>query len=151
MTITQKDSTNNWTTEQSAVWKTVELYTEQILKGKLKEFLDSFHTKYSGMNYFENGEINKSDIEIELEKLPNFKIIAYQLFPISIQIINDLAIVHYNYSAKYRNEDGKEKTKNGRFTDILIKEEESWLIVGDHVESNYNFKKNTNKNYKRLK
>jgi ketosteroid isomerase-like protein len=44
-----------------------------------------------------------------------------------------VAIVHYYYSAAYKNTDGKEKVKKGRNTDILLKQKDKWVLIGDHV------------------
>ena len=50
-----------------------------------------------------------------------------------IKIIKDIAIVHYSYSVIYKNEDGSEKEKSGLNTDILLKQDEKWMIIADHV------------------
>jgi hypothetical protein len=97
------------------------------------DFLKYFHKDYSGWNYFSEMSVKKSDVKKELNNLPKIEILSYNIEPVSIQIKNDIAIVHYTYSAKYRDAIGDIKSKNGNYTDILMKEDENWLIIGDHI------------------
>lgn len=126
----------NWTAVEKEIWKQVEKYTKLIINGKTEKFLEYFHKDYLGWNYFENHPINKVDIKKELSNLPSTKIISYKLEPVSIQVKNNIAIVHYNYSAEYINSEGTEKSKLCRYTDILLKDENRWVLIGDHIDKN---------------
>jgi len=137
--MTPPSARKEWTKTQKDVWKTVENYTAKIMKGEVEGFLKFFHKDYSGWNYLEYDQVKKSDIKKELQNLPKVEVIDYNIDPVSIQIVNDIAIVHYYYSAKYKNPNGEQKSKTGHYTDILMKEEESWLLVGDHVENDSPF------------
>jgi len=137
-------SKQKWTETQKKVWKNVEAYTDFIMKGDVQCFLNYFHKDYSSWNYYELMPVNKTDIKNELCHLPKRKISSYNITPIAISIFNDVAIVHYYYSVAYKNTDGKEKAKNGRNTDILLKQKDKWVLIGDHVgrmgiENNKNF------------
>lgn len=132
-----------WTDQKRIVWQTVENYTEQILKGETNSFLKCFHKNYLGWNNFHNNTIKKSDIKKELKNLPKFEIISYSVNPGSIQILNDIAIVHYSYSVKYKDSLKQIKTKTSNHTDILLKDNDSWLIIGDHIGSEDNSNKIT--------
>ena len=98
--------------------------------------MECFHKDYLGWNYFENHPISKDDIKNELSNLPSTKIISYNIDPVSIQVKNEVAIVHYNYSAVYINSEGTEKSKSSRYTDILMKDENKWVLIGDHIDKN---------------
>lgn len=43
-----------------------------------------------------------------------------------------LAYVHYYYSYLYKDAEGKEKSSFGRWTDILMKQGDKWVMIGDH-------------------
>jgi hypothetical protein len=122
-----------WTKTQKEVWKNVETYTDLIMKGDVEGFLDYFHKDYSGWNYCEFLPGNKTGIKNELWHLPKRKSVSYNIMPVAINIFDDVAIVHYYYSADYKNTDGKEKAKKGRNTDILLKQKDKWVLIGDHV------------------
>jgi ketosteroid isomerase-like protein len=126
-------SKREWTEIQREIWKNVETYTNLIMKGDVEGFLDYFHKDYSGWNYCELMPVNKTDVKNELWRLPKRKIVSYNITPVAINIFNDAAIVHYYYSAAYKNTDGKEKAKKGRNTDILLKQKDKWILIGDHV------------------
>jgi ketosteroid isomerase-like protein len=122
-----------WTKTQKEVWKNVETYTSLIMKGDVEGFLDYFHKDYSGWNYYELKPVNKINIKNELWNLPKREIDSYNITPVAINIFNDAAIVHYYYSATFKNTEGREKTKKGRNTDILLKQKDKWVLIGDHV------------------
>jgi len=118
---------------QKEVWKNVETYTKYIMNGNVEGFLDYFHKDYSGWNYYELLPVNKKDLKNELWRLPKRKSVSYKITPVAISIFNNVAIVHYYYSAAYKNTDGQEKAKKGRNTDILLKQKDKWVLIGDHV------------------
>lgn len=126
---------DNLSTEQNEVWENVKKYTSLIMQNDVKKFLKYFHKDYTGWNYKAFLPVKKTDIKNELLHLPKRKIIEYEIFPLSIQVVNKTAIVHYIYSAKYSDTNGKEKEKNGRNTDILIKQQNKWMIVADHIDA----------------
>jgi len=40
--------------------------------------------------------------------------------------------VHYYYTYLYKDVEGKQKTSQGRWTDILMKQGNKWVMIGDH-------------------
>jgi hypothetical protein len=52
--------------------------------------------------------------------------------PVANRIFGDVAIVHYYYSMIYKDAEGKDKTDKGRWTDILLKQGNRWVMIGDH-------------------
>ena len=133
--MAQLISKREWTNKQKEVWRNVETYTKLIMKSDVDEFLDYFHKDYSSWNYYELMPVNKTAIKNELLHLPKREIDSYNITPIAIKIFNNVAIVHYYYSAVYKNTNGKDKTKQGRNTDILLKQKDKWILIGDNVQS----------------
>ena len=132
----KKQTKTKWTQVEKEIWEQVEFYTKLIIDGEVNQFLECFHKDYLGWNYFENHPISKDDIKNELSNLPSTKIISYNIDPVSIQVKNDVAIVHYKYSATFINSEGIEKSKSNRYTDILMKDEHKWVLIGDHIDKN---------------
>ncbi len=126
-------SKKEWNPAQKEVWGNVETYTNLILKGDVKGFTDFFHKDYAGWNNCDLMPVNRTDIKKELQILPNRKIASYNITPVAINIFNDVAIVHYYYSTAYKNKDGLERSKKGRNTDILLRQKDKWVLIGDHV------------------
>ena len=52
--------------------------------------------------------------------------------PVGIAIHGDVAFVHYYYTVLQKNAKGEEKTIQGRWTDILTKQGDKWVLIGDH-------------------
>ncbi len=44
----------------------------------------------------------------------------------------DFAYVHYYYTQVSEDKEGKSNTEKGRWTDILMKKNGTWMLVGDH-------------------
>jgi len=55
----------------------------------------------------------------------------YEIKPLTIKIYNDIAFVHYYYSMVKEGSDGKKKSESGRWTDILMKQGNKWVLIGD--------------------
>ncbi len=45
--------------------------------------------------------------------------------------MGNVAIVHYYYSTLIKNVEGKERNRSGRWTDILMKQGDKWVLIGD--------------------
>ena len=52
--------------------------------------------------------------------------------PSKIWVNGNFAYVHYYYTQVTENADGKPNTEKGRWTDILMKKGDKWMLVGDH-------------------
>lgn len=59
------------------------------------------------------------------------KMIAHELYPLSIIVHDDVAIAHYLYTSgsKDNNKEGKIETINGRYTDILVRTGDGWKFI----------------------
>jgi ketosteroid isomerase-like protein len=122
-----------WSPAQKEVWKNVNDYWAVMAKGDLNGFLEYFHSDYVG---WENGDVLPSTKE-ESRKWINYayqgvKIPIYEIKPLAIKIYGDVAFVHYYYTTVKETQDGKKSTENGRWTDILLKQGNKWVLIGDH-------------------
>ncbi len=60
------------------------------------------------------------------------KMIAHELYPLSIVIHDDVAVAHYLYSSVFESKDGGVENSNGRYTDILVRTEDGWMFLAWH-------------------
>ena len=119
--------------KQREVWENVETYTELIMKSDVKGFLKYFHNDYSGWNYNDLLPVNINNVKNELSHFPKREILSYNITPVAINVFNNVAIIHYYYSVAFKNSDDNDKTKSGRNTDVLLKQKNKWVLIGDHV------------------
>ena len=99
--------------------------------------------RYYHLEYFDNTENrlkristkckNKKDASDYLTEFKlNIKRAMSTLTPEAIWVKGDFAVVHYYYSDVTKDKDGKTSTDSGRWTDILIKKGDKWVMIGDH-------------------
>ena len=56
-------------------------------------------------------------------------VLEQELFPISITITGNIAVVNYRYVIARENYEKKRETATGRYMDVLIKEGGRWLFI----------------------
>lgn len=60
------------------------------------------------------------------------KMVAHELYPLSIVVNGDVAVAHYLYSSAYEPKDGEIEMNNGRFTDVLVRTADGWKFLAWH-------------------
>jgi ketosteroid isomerase-like protein len=122
-----------WSEEQKEVWKTVETYADLAAKGDVEGFLDHFHDDFSGWINSMALPTNKSTRRKFIShNWKTTKTLVQDLQPVGINIFDNVAIVQYYYSEVLKDAEGKEINESGRWTDILMKQGDKWIIIGDH-------------------
>jgi len=58
--------------------------------------------------------------------------LAHELYPLSIVVHGDTAVVHYLYSMVVQNKDKKSVASSGRYTDILVRDDTDWKFLSWH-------------------
>jgi ketosteroid isomerase-like protein len=122
-----------WSAAQKEVWKNVNDYWALMAKGDINGFYEYFHTDYIG---WDNGDALPSTKE-ESKKMFTFfmtgvKVPVYQIKPVAIKVYGDFAFADYVYTMVMETPDGKKKTEKGTWTDILTKQGNKWVMIGDH-------------------
>jgi ketosteroid isomerase-like protein len=125
-------SAQEWSAKQKEVWKNVQQYWDLDAKQDLVGFMSYFHEDYLGWSKRSAFPGNKAMVRKWVgESYKNSKTIIIDLSPLAINIFNDVAIVHYYYSQLTENKEGKRKPEQGRWTDILMKQGDKWVLIGD--------------------
>ncbi len=122
-----------WSAMQKEVWKNVETYWGLEVKGDLEGLLSYFHEDYSG--WFNRSALpgNKAATrDFFTHALETEKILLQDIQPVAIKIHGNIAIVHYYFSRLVKDVEGKERNRNGRWTDILLKQGDKWVLIADH-------------------
>ncbi len=123
----------DWSAAQKDVWKNVEAYWDLAAKRDLNGFLSYFHDEYSGWSLRSplpgNKELMKPWITHEFATT---KEVLHSLQPVAIKIHGDIAIVHYYYSMLETDAKNEEKATQGRWTDVLKKQGDKWVLIADH-------------------
>jgi hypothetical protein len=121
-----------WTAEQKEVWKSVETYNQLADKGDVEGFIAYFHEDFSGWalgsvlpgNYAQRTEAMR-------HFMPKSQVLFSQIKPVGIAVLGNFAIVHYYYGGLIKEGEEEEFTRQ-RWTDILMKQGDKWVLIGDH-------------------
>ncbi|MDZ7625864.1 MAG: nuclear transport factor 2 family protein [Ignavibacteriaceae bacterium] len=126
-------SAQQWSDEQKAVWAGVEAYWAASASGNPMSFLDYFDESYLGWSYDNETPSGKSDAVKSLGYwFTRQNAVYYSSDPTKIWVNGNFAYVHYYYTQVSESNDGKPTTERGRWTDILMKKGDKWMLVGDH-------------------
>jgi ketosteroid isomerase-like protein len=123
----------DWSAAQKEVWKNVNDYWALLAKGDVNGFVEYLHADYMGWDNDSplpsTKEENKKWLTFAFQGV---KCPVYQINPLSIKIYGDVAFVHYYYAMVKEGPDGKKSSEGGRWTDILTKQGNKWVLIGDH-------------------
>jgi ketosteroid isomerase-like protein len=121
-----------WSAEQKEVWKSVEAYND-LSAARDEGFLNYFDDSYRGWEYDTDAPESKESVKKFItNRDPNTKNLFYTLVPATIWVNGNFAYVHYYYTSVSQDKDGKRQLEKGRWTDILMKKDGKWIMVGDH-------------------
>ncbi|MBA4385295.1 MAG: hypothetical protein C0410_11210 [Anaerolinea sp.] len=122
-----------WSAAQKDVWKNVEAYWALFAQGDLEGFMAYLHPDYRGWDYPSAIPETKATAKKFLDySMKTTKTLVYDITPVAIQIYGNVAFVHYYYTTIEKELESKAKTSSGRWTDILIKQGDKWVMIGDH-------------------
>jgi len=121
-----------WSPEQKDVWAGVQKYWE-INNSDPLAYFKYFDDSYLGWSYANEAPGTREDA-LKSSKYSSTKVKQQFniLTPARIWVNGDFAYVHYYYTQVSESNDGKSNTEKGRWTDILMKKNGTWMIVGDH-------------------
>ena len=121
-----------WTSEQKEVWEGVQKYWE-INNSDPVAFLKYFDDSYLGWSYDNEAPGTKDDaVKSFTYWSSKTKYKFNTLTPARIWVNGNFAFVHYYYTQVTEKNDGTPQQEKGRWTDILMKKNGTWMIVGDH-------------------
>lgn len=60
------------------------------------------------------------------------EVIEFELYPLSILIHDNMAVAHYLYTTAVQSQDDTVAVRNGRFTDVLVRVDDTWKFISWH-------------------
>lgn len=122
-----------WNAAQKEVWKNVQAYWALDAAGNLDGFMSYFHDNYIGWEINQPMPGSKATARKFIEHdHKTEKTVLYDIAPTSINVIGNVAIANYYYTKIVKDAEGKEKTRTGRWADVLMKQGDKWMLIGDH-------------------
>jgi len=123
---------NEQADDQADVWSKVEQQWAAEEKGD-KKWLDELLTEdFSGWSKGSPAPRGKASTKMWNRFSEQVsEMVAHELYPLSIVVHDDVAIAHYMYTSasKENSKEGKIETKNGRYTDILVRTDDGWKFI----------------------
>jgi ketosteroid isomerase-like protein len=58
--------------------------------------------------------------------------LTHELYPLSIVVHGDMAVVHYLYTNAVQTKDKKANVSSGRYTDVLVRDDGAWKFISWH-------------------
>ena len=122
-----------WSPEQLEVWKAVQTYTDLANNGDVEGFLSYFDNSFLGWPYGSDAVHNKAERAAWIKYyLPLSTNLVSTITPEAIWVKDNFAFVHYYYADVSKDSEGKVSAESGRWTDILMKKDGKWIMIGDH-------------------
>jgi ketosteroid isomerase-like protein len=123
----------DWSDAQMEVLKQVKESYDLWAKKDIEGFLSYIHDDYCGWHY-DNPVTQKKSSFVNMVNyyFPKSELVFYEFTPLEVQILDNVAIVHYYFYFLAKDDEGNEMTSQSRYTDILLKEDGKWLLISDH-------------------
>ena len=121
-----------WTTEQKEVWKVIENTWESLKKGDVKGQLANYHedaVQWGRSSRYPIADLKVLEIRMNWWK-ENGKDLTFKNEPHTILIKDNVAFVLYSFKYNVR-----EISARGRISDTLIKQDNTWKILGVTIVS----------------
>lgn len=119
--------------DQADVWAVIERQWNDDEDKDNRWIDDLLADDFAGWNTGSPAPRNKSSTKMWDRVLDNVdEMRAHELYPLSIIVHDDVAIVHYLYSAAVENADDEIEMERGRFTDVLIRTDDGWKFIAWH-------------------
>ena len=122
-----------WSAEQKEIWKYVETAWVDAQEEDMEGLLSYFHEDFRG---WANGDAMPRDKASSkmwntLALETNDRLVS-EIWPVGIQVFDNIAIVQYYFKYANKNSEGKLENVRGRWTDILMKQGDRWVVIADH-------------------
>jgi hypothetical protein len=123
-------SAQTWSPEQQEIWR-FEEQQWKMAKDKDLSWIDKM--VHPNLNYWDVDQVaprNKASLtRWNRYSNANSTVLEQELFPVSATITGNIAVVQYRYTIARENYKKERETVSGRYTDILVKENNRWLFI----------------------
>jgi hypothetical protein len=119
-----------WSKEQQEIWK-LEEQQWKLSAAKDSSWIETM--VHPNLNYWNNNwpaPQNKASLLLwDRYNNSSSTVLQQELFPISITITGNFAVVQYRYAIARENYKKDQEMVTGRYTDVLVKEGGRWLFI----------------------
>lgn len=124
-----------WSPAQKEIISFIETNWKNLAEKKTDKFMESIHPQFQGIVDWRELPIDREILKNGIDRIALTKeVISYKIEPYDINIQNDVVIVQYRCDMTELDENKNKVSMVFRYTDILIKVDGKWLIVGVHKE-----------------
>jgi len=119
--------------DDSAVWSVIEKAWQAERRGDTKWIDESLSPDFVGWRKTSPAPRDKGSTRLWQEfSSKQTKMLEHELYPLSIIVHGDVAVAHYLYSVASRTKGENVKTTQGRFTDVLVRNDGEWQFIAWH-------------------
>jgi ketosteroid isomerase-like protein len=119
--------------DQASVWAVVEKQWNDVADGDKKWMDELLADEFMGWPKNSPAPRNKASTKMwNRFNETQGKLVAHELYPLSIVVHRDVAVAHYLYSSAYKNKDGDVEMNNGRYSDVLVRTDDGWKFLTWH-------------------
>ena len=131
--IAQDSADDQAANDQAAVWSTVEAIWAAEESGDNKWVEEMLSADFVGWPNNSPAPRTKSSVRM----WNNFdqdqtNRITHELYPLSIVVHGEMAVVHYLYTNAVQTKDKKTNVSSGRYTDVLVRDDGAWKFISWH-------------------
>ena len=120
----------DWDSDQTEVWKVIVAQWEAAKAKNLTWTESDLHPSFLGWSDAYPLPRGKAAVqEWERYSAENSQTLVQELYPVGIVVVGSTAVAHYYYSTAAEDRNGKRKTTHGRYTDVLIKQDDKWTFI----------------------
>ncbi len=119
--------------DQASVWAVVEKQWNEVADGDKKWMDELLADDFTGWPKNSPAPRNKASTKMwNRFNESQGKLVAHELYPLSIVVHENVAVAHYLYSSAYKNKDGEVEMNNGRYSDMLVRTDDGWKFLTWH-------------------
>jgi ketosteroid isomerase-like protein len=121
------------TDDYVAVWSVIEEQWEAAQRGDRRWVERLLSADFSGWRGDAPAPRDKASTRLWNDfRTKQSKGLAHELYPLSTVIHGDMAVAHYLYTNAVENKEGETEVSNGRYTDILVRDGDTWKFIAWH-------------------
>ncbi len=123
-------SAQDWSPQQKEVWSRVQQCLDFFVAKNFDSMGGCVHDRFSGWLYGEPVPRGKAYFNtVTRHIMESVSVATYDLRPVSIVVIDDVAVVHYYSFMVF---EGSLNVTQDKWTDVLVKENGVWRWIADH-------------------
>lgn len=119
--------------DEAAVWTVIESQWRADQRGDRDWVERLLSADFVGWPYESPAPRNKTSTRLWSDFTSrHVEVVEFELYPLSILIHGNMAVAHYLYTTAVKPEGDKVRVQNGRFTDVLVRVDDTWKFISWH-------------------